>query len=477
MSAAIGLFIEHLKASKVPMADWGQYETEIFGKKAGVGIGIMISQYDRLLGKLPDIERGSKGFGDAWTQTEHTVGQQFHDLTDGAEALAIKLGEKLLPAGLDVLHWLSGFVNSLVEGKGPAVAIATVLGGLLASVALVKVSTGIEGVIGNTASLVRGFGQAGGAVIGFVGKLFAQTSATDAATIATGAQTAATEEQTIAQGEADAAMDANPIGAVILTITALIVVIVEVVKHWKDFKQWGEDAWHAVKDAAEDAWHFLDSNVIHPLEQGLDQLGQSFEQLWHDVDNDFHEIESAVSSVVSHVVGWFERLPGNILHAIGDLGSLLFHAGVNAIDGLLHGMESMVGSAIHTVEGWGHDIVSALGDPFGIHFSDPSEASIMIKAGRRISEGLALGIDAGRSDATASMQRLAQATLGGFGSAGYGTGRGYGGGVRGGGDTYIFQIAPLTNPQAVAREIQQMLLNLKRDRGFKPDSSAGLGLA
>ena len=48
MSAAIEQFVEHLKAAKVPMADWGQLETEIFGKKAGVGIGIMVDQLSRL---------------------------------------------------------------------------------------------------------------------------------------------------------------------------------------------------------------------------------------------------------------------------------------------------------------------------------------------------------------------------------------------------------------------------------------------
>ena len=41
------------------MADWGQYVTEIFGKRAGVGIGILIDQFDRLKSKFPDLEHGA----------------------------------------------------------------------------------------------------------------------------------------------------------------------------------------------------------------------------------------------------------------------------------------------------------------------------------------------------------------------------------------------------------------------------------
>ena len=102
MSVAIQEFVNHLKASKVPMSDWGQYETEIFGKKAGVGIGIMVDQLARLKSKFPDLEKGAKGFGLAWAQQQKTVGQQWKDLESGVEALAIKMGEKLLPAAMKV---------------------------------------------------------------------------------------------------------------------------------------------------------------------------------------------------------------------------------------------------------------------------------------------------------------------------------------------------------------------------------------
>ena len=62
----------------------------------------------------------------------------------------------------------------------------------------------------------------------------------------------------LAMGLVDAAMDANPIGAIIIAIGILVFAIYELVKHWKT-------VWGAIKTVALDAWHFLDNDIIHPI--------------------------------------------------------------------------------------------------------------------------------------------------------------------------------------------------------------------
>jgi TP901 family phage tail tape measure protein len=98
LTAALAQFVDHLKASKVPMDDWGNYITEIFGKKAGAGINVLIDQLSRMQGKLPDIEKGAHDFGSAWAATQATTSQKFKELESGLEALMIKIGAGLLPA-------------------------------------------------------------------------------------------------------------------------------------------------------------------------------------------------------------------------------------------------------------------------------------------------------------------------------------------------------------------------------------------
>jgi len=112
LTAAIGVFVQHLKASKVPVGDWGQYVTEIFGKKAGTGIGVLVDQYGRLQSKLGDVAKGAGGFASAWAATQQTTSQKLKDLESSFESLMIKIGSALLP----VLNKLMGDVNSALPG-------------------------------------------------------------------------------------------------------------------------------------------------------------------------------------------------------------------------------------------------------------------------------------------------------------------------------------------------------------------------
>ncbi len=98
LTGALQMFVDHLQASHVPIDQWGQIVTEVFGKRAGVGIQVLIDQLSRMQGKLPDIEKGAQDFGNAWASTEATTSQKLHDLEAGFDALMIRIGDGLLPA-------------------------------------------------------------------------------------------------------------------------------------------------------------------------------------------------------------------------------------------------------------------------------------------------------------------------------------------------------------------------------------------
>jgi TP901 family phage tail tape measure protein len=98
LTAAIAEFVQHLEAAKVPVSDWGEYVTNIFGKKAGAGIGVLVDQLGRLQSKMPDIKHGAESFASAWSATEATTSQKLHELEAGFQALMIRIGNGLLPA-------------------------------------------------------------------------------------------------------------------------------------------------------------------------------------------------------------------------------------------------------------------------------------------------------------------------------------------------------------------------------------------
>jgi TP901 family phage tail tape measure protein len=80
----------------------GQIITEAFGRKAGAGLNVLLSQMDRLESKYPALEQGANGFGDAWKATQATFSQQMKELQGSLDAMMISLGEKLLPI---LSHW------------------------------------------------------------------------------------------------------------------------------------------------------------------------------------------------------------------------------------------------------------------------------------------------------------------------------------------------------------------------------------
>jgi hypothetical protein len=257
--------------------------------------------------------------------------------------------------------------------------------------------------------------------------------------------TEATEGETAAQEGLDVAMDANPIGIIILAVAALAVGIYELAKHSEAFRAFWKAAWKDISKSAVDAWHELDNDVLHPIEDGISTTVSFIKSHWQAVlvgiltgpigvaalyiIDHWKSIETGAENTVSRVVSFFESLPGRIVRALGNLGSDLFRAGVSAISGLLSGAGSMIGRGESMMAGWGHDLLNALGSPFGMHFSEPSEALQVIKAGRNIPLGLAAGMDAGLGTATAAAARVARAAQ--IGSAhspalagGYGSGRG-----------------------------------------------------
>lgn len=93
-----------------------------------------------------------------------------------------------------------------------------------------------------------------------------------------------------------------------------------------------------------------------------------------------------VSAKFGEAVDWFASLPGKILGAIGDVGSLLWSAGSSIIDGLLSGLRS----AWDGVVGWFGDITSQIPNLKG---PLPVDAELLVTNGQTIIGGLLSGME------------------------------------------------------------------------------------
>ncbi len=275
LTAAIGEFIAHLQASKVPVADWGSYVTEVFGKRAGTGIGVLVEQYTRLQQKLADITNQSHAFGSAWAATQQTTAQKVHELEAGFEALMIRIGNGLMPA-------VDSFMGMITRNLPAIEHLGTEIAHLAAPF-VTAFFTGLEAILkvlfGPLKDVTKGVGE-------FV-----------AAWIAL-----------------DAVMAINPFVTISVALIALVGLII---KYHKDIVETVRKYWHDIEiflativlavpfiavlaavikyhqqifDAVKDAWHaitsFLDG-IRNDITGGFDSWwsshGKEIEQVWHAV--------------------------------------------------------------------------------------------------------------------------------------------------------------------------------------------------
>ena len=142
-------------------------------------------------------------------------------LVNGVQPGAQKAGDMLQKAG-DALKWCKDHSDTLVN----------VLKGLAAAWAVKKVldfNNGLADCVGNIGGIIK-------TVLTMTGVL--------------GGQAAATGTATVAQTGLNTAMAANPIGAVILAIEALIAVGVLLYKNWDTIKAGAQSLWNKFKDVS-----------------------------------------------------------------------------------------------------------------------------------------------------------------------------------------------------------------------------------
>ena len=288
-----------------------------------------------------------------WHDIQSNFNQKLAEAKDGLGALAIAIGEKLLPPLSAIIGVVAQVATWFANNKIAADLLTAAIGVMLVG--------GIVGLIGKLGSLsvslvgnlinpikssigfMRDFalateGTAGGAVASFIARIgsgavaavrglgsalltgaeamatlgraalvttaqvVAQAAAWVAQKVAVLASAAAEGIMTAAQWALDAAMDANPIGLIILAIAALIAIIILLVTHWSQIESWLRNTWNGFANWAKGLWNGI-SNF--------------FVGLWNDVKNFFvsiwNDIVNWLKSVWTGAVNWAKSIWNGIV--------------------------------------------------------------------------------------------------------------------------------------------------------------------
>lgn len=148
-------------------------------------------------------------------------------------------------------------------------------------------------------------------------------------------------------------------------------------------------------------WGKAWQDIRNTVTQVLNAVKGFLSSAWNDIKSTaaaaWNALIGGVKSAGSDLIGYVKRIPGMILAALGDVGKLLWNAGVSIIKGLIGGIGSMIGSVGHAIGSVASTIKSFLpfspakrgplsgrGDPYysGLSIGSKIAAGIAATAGK-----------------------------------------------------------------------------------------------
>ncbi|NUP48061.1 MAG: phage tail tape measure protein [Catenulispora sp.] len=384
------------KKAGITAKDQGDVITQMFGRKAGAGLNVLMDQMDRLESKYPALDKAASGFGDSWAGTQKTFNQQLKETEQGLIAMGIKLGTVLLPYVQKFLGWVRVGVNWLTQHKSAVMVLAGALGVTLVA-AIVAVGGALVAAIGWAEVIAVAIMAIGaGAVYAYQRFKTFRTIVQDIAAVTKtvfvdaikGARIAI--QALVTWWEQHKAQFAAAWSAVFKAVQALVKWFNDNVLAWvkariSDLVDW----WHAHSAEIAAVWRFTWilirtiakatwDGYIHPL---LKLIENTWKTTWIVIRDGTKLIWSVISSYItmvmhnvlniislildiitgrwSRVWGDLKRLVGQaisgvvrvLLNATSGFGTLLWDAGRSVIHGFVGGIKSAFGS-----------VKSALGD-------------------------------------------------------------------------------------------------------------------
>jgi hypothetical protein len=272
-----------------------------------------------------------------WADTQKGFNVQMGIATESAKNMGIEFGTALLPALTTVMKGFTGFASGLRSGNAGAIAIAAtiaILGGLLAAAYTKQV-------------------------------LFAEGSTL---------LKAATWVATAAQWAYNAALDANPIGIIVLAIAALVAGLIWFFTQtklgqeiWKNFTQFLSDAWtnttnlittvwNAVVKWFQDAigtvvkfvqehWGLLLSFIIGPIGLAIQWIVEN----WGGIVKFFQDVIGRVGAVMGGIGdtirGAFNGAANFVIDVLNNVSGAINKV-IDGINTALDGVKTLSGGAI-----------------------------------------------------------------------------------------------------------------------------------
>lgn len=268
----------------------------------------------------------------------------------------------------------------------------------------------IDTITNNLPILAVGVGGVTAALVAFKIASIAATAATQGMTLAQYAAAAA-------QGVLNAVMNANPIGLIILGITALVMAVMGMVKHWEEFSAFFVKMWEGIKNVftavvnwIKENWQALLLFITNPLAGVFKYCYDNFDGFRAKVDNVFSKVKAAVSGFIDA----FKAIPGKIkdtilsaVEKLKELPSKVVSIGADLVSGLWSGVKDKLSWLKNKLKSFTTSVLDSIKDFFGVH--SPSTETEWL--GKMLDEGMAIGVTKNADAPIKAMDRLSSEML------------------------------------------------------------------
>ncbi len=171
---------------------------------------------------------------------------------------------------------------------------------------------------------------------------------------------------------------------------------------WNSVSSTVSSVWNAISNTTQSVWNSVTGFISSVLNSILSFFRNAWNNMKNTVVNAWNSIKNGISSGISNALSLIRQLPGKILKALGNLGSLLVEGGKDLIRGLWRGFQSMIGWVADKIKGAVGGLVNGVKGLLGI----ASPSRVFADIGRDTMRGFADGIDQQGSDAVRTAQNV-----------------------------------------------------------------------
>lgn len=270
-----------------------------------------------VFGQMTGAAGGAQSFG-------QTVGDAFKTIAD--------LIKPVLQVLDDVLGWFSRNPGVIVAALG---TIGTAFAGVKGYQALNNGLQVLKGTMDTVTGAAKGISNGIQLMMDLGGPVQMLKQMGGQLNIVKNAQTAwsaATKAATAVQGAFNAVVSANPIGAIITAIAAVVAALVWFFtqtetgrKAWAAFTQWLGDAWNKVCEVGKAVWEGL-ASFFSGLWEGISSVAQSvwggissfFTGIWDGMKSAWDAVWNGVKTVFEFVWGLIQAYMQNVIMPIAE---------------------------------------------------------------------------------------------------------------------------------------------------------------